>query len=520
MRPGVIFTWPLTRYRDHTAVVFKDTRLTFAQLDVQINRLSHGLLSLGLKTGHKVAVLMNNSLESAVALLAIPRAGLTYIALNTRHAAKEHAYILSDSESDAIIVDPEFIDQFEATFTSAASLKHIIVTGQPQTGFSAYHQLMDGQPETIPDVDVDYQKDLERIQYTSGTTGQPKGVAWTFQISYNVLTSVLINMDQPLGPGDVNLNCGPLTHATGLLMMVYYSKGATNIILPRFDEETVLKTIAQERVTSLLLIPTMLYRVLLSPKVNSYDLGSVNRVWYGTAPMSVARLKEGIKVFGNVFRQNYGMTEIAQPITFLGPEDHIVDGTKIQMKRLASAGKPAMGVELKVVDENGNAAAQGEIGEIIVRSNKLFKEYWKMPDETAVAFRDGWFHTQDMATLDEDGYLYIKDRKSDMIISGGFNIYPREVEEVIMTHPAVAEAVVIGVPDDLWGEAVKAIVVLREETQATEDDIIIHCKKNMASYKKPKSVDFVTQIPKNTYGKVDRRLLKTPFWKGFDRRVH
>jgi acyl-CoA synthetase (AMP-forming)/AMP-acid ligase II len=327
-------------------------------------------------------------------------------------------------------------------------------------------------------------------------------------------------MDQPIGPWDVNLNSGPLTHAAGLMMMVYYSRGAINIVLPAFDEEEVLKTIECERVTSVLLIPTMLYRVLMSPNLKSYDLSSVNRIWYGTAPMAVERLKEGIRVFGNVFRQNYGMTEIAQPITFLGPDDHITEGTEAQMKRLLSAGRPAMGVEVKVVGEEGREVEPGEIGEILLRSNKLFKEYWKMPDETAEAFKGGWFHTRDMATVDEDGYIYIMDRKSDMIISGGFNIYPREVEETIMAHPGVAETAVIGVPDDIWGEAVKAMVVPKEGVELTETEVIQYCKGNLASYKKPKSVDFIKEIPKNLYGKVNRRALKEPFWQGLDRRVH
>jgi acyl-CoA synthetase (AMP-forming)/AMP-acid ligase II len=234
----------------------------------------------------------------------------------------------------------------------------------------------------------------------------------------------------------------------------------------------------------------------------------------------VEKLKQGIRVFGNVFRQNYGMTEIAQPITFLGPEDHVIDGSETQVRRLSSAGRPAMGVEIKVAGEDGEPVKPGEIGEILIRSNKLMKGYWKKPEETAEAFRDGWFHSRDMATVDEDGYIYIMDRKSDMIISGGFNIYPREVEDVIMSHPGVAEAAVIGVPHEMWGEAVKAVVVLKEGENLSEAQIIEHCKNNLASYKKPTSVDFIREIPKNLYGKVNRRALKEPFWKGHDRWVH
>jgi len=520
MRPGLLFMWPRSRYKDQPAIVFKNIRLTFAQMEARINRLSNGLLSLGLTTGSKVAVLLNNGVESATCLLAIPRAGLTYISLNARHSPQEHANILNNAETDAVIIGEEFSDMIRPVLPSIPTLRHIIVTGQPQPELLTYDELTANQPVSDPAVDVDYDRDIERIQYTSGTTGQPKGVVWTFAVGYHVLSGVLMNMDQPIGPGTVNLNIGPLTHAAGLMMMVYYCRGATNIILPGFDEQDVLATIEREKVNSLLLIPTMLYRLLMSPDLPAYNLSSVQRVWYGTAPMAVDRLKEGIRIFGNVFRQNYGMTEIAQPITFLGPEDHILDGTEAQMRRLASAGRPAMGVELKVVDDDGSEVKPGEIGEIVIRSAKLMKEYWKMPQETAEAFKDGWFHTRDMATTDEEGYVYIVDRKSDMIISGGFNIYPREVEEVIMTHPGVAEVAVIGVPHEVWGEAVKALVVAKPQALLTETEIISHCKNRLAGYKKPQSVDFIKEIPKNLYGKIDRKLLKKPYWRGLDRRVH
>jgi long-chain acyl-CoA synthetase len=520
MKPGLLFMWPLTRYNGHTAVVYKDTRLTFSQMDARINRLSNGLLALGLAKGSKVAVLLDNSVESAASLFAIPRAGLTYVSLNARHSPREHVEILNDCEADALIVDEAFLGFLEPELSSVPNLKQVIVVGASRSGRLTVDELVALQPDSTPAVEVDEDVDIERLQYTSGTTGQPKGVAWTFRIAYNVLANVLMNLDEPIGPSDVNLNSGPLTHAAGLMMMTYYSRGATNIILPRFDEQEVLETIQRERVTSLLLIPTMLYRLLMVPNLKSFDLTSVRRIWYGTAPMAVEKLTEGIRVFGHVFRQNYGMTEMAQPITYLGPEDHVIDGTEIQTMRLSSAGRPAMGVEVKVADKDGAPVKPGEIGEILIRSNKLMKGYWKKPEETAEAFKDGWFHTRDMGTVDGDGYIYIMDRKSDMIISGGFNIYPREVEDVLMGHPGVAEAAVIGVPHEIWGEAVKAMVVLKQGVNLSEAQIIEHCKRNLAGYKKPTSVDFINEIPKNLYGKVDRRILKEPFWRGRDRWVH
>jgi long-chain acyl-CoA synthetase len=397
-------------------------------------------------------------------------------------------------------------------------VKHVIVVGDGIEGYHNYAELCSGRFETPPDIKV-HPDDIDRIQYTSGTTGRPKGAVSTFQISYNRLTNTLINLDQPILPDDVNMNIGPLTHAAGLMMSTYFARGAVNLIMTRFEPEEVLRTIEKEKVSSLLLVPTMIVMLLMTPNLKSYDLSSVKRVWYGTAPMSPDRLKQAIAVFGPVFRQNYGLTESPQPVTYLGPEDHLAEGSEAQMRRLASAGKPALGIALKIVDENGNEVETGQIGEIIIHSQQLMKEYWKQPEATAEALRNGWFYTGDMATRDEDGYIYIVDRKKDMIISGGFNIYPREVEEALLTHESVANAAVVGVPDDVWGEAVKAFVVLKPGARISEAELIDHCKSVIAGYKKPKSVEVVAELPLNAYGKVMRRRLKEPYWRHRVRRI-
>ena len=520
MRPGRYFLWPLTRYRNRTAVIFNDQRLTFEEMDACINRLSHGLLSLGLTTGHKVAILADNSIEAAAAIFAIPRAGLTYVTLNARHSPQEHLAVINDAEVDAVLLAAEYLPSVEPIIRQARSLKHIIVIGRSDSGHSSYEDLTSGRPENPPDVEVDPLRDIERIHYTSGTTGRPKGAVWPFSMTEQVLNSIMINMDQPLGPSDTNLNIGPLTHAAGLMMMVYYSRGATNIILPRFDEETVLQTIERERVTSVLFIPTMLYKLLMRPDLDRYDLSSIRRIWYGTAPMAVDRLRQAIEVFGSVFRQNYGMTEIPQPITFLGPEDHVTRGNEKQTRRLQSAGRPAMGVEVKILDEEDRELGPGKVGEIVLRADKLIKGYWKMPEATAAAFKKGWLYTQDMGMWDEDGFLYIMDRKNDMIITGGFNVYPREVEEIIMQLPEVAEVVVIGVPDEIWGESIKALIIPKKGSTLDAKDVIEFCKTRLSGYKKPKSIEFISNIPKNLYGKVDRKALKKPYWRQKERGVN
>ena len=519
MKPGLLISWPAQMYPDHTAVIFGKKRCTFREYDLRINRLAHGLLGLELPKGTRVAVLMNNHMTCMEVFFAITKTGLPVVSLNTRHSVNEHAYILNDSGAEVLIFDRDFFGIAEALRPKVPHLRNYIVNDGKVEGMLSLGDLVKNQPDAEPEVDVS-EDDMERIHYTSGTSGRPKGVVVTQEQQYHRLTHVLINLDQPVGPTDLNLNVGPLTHAAGLMFMVYYIKGATNIILEKFDPEKVLQIIEKEKVTSVLLIPAMLIRMLNVPHIRSYDLSSLRRIWYGTAPMPAERLKEAIQIFGPIFRQNYGMSEAPQPLTYLGPEDHRVEGPEKVTRRLSSAGRPALGVDLKVVNEDFKPVKPGEVGEIVYRSRHMFREYWNCSEETAKAFRNGWFLSRDMATVDEEGYVYIIDRKHDMIISGGFNIYPREVEEAILKHPGIAEAAVIGIPDDVWGEAVKAICTLKEGLQVTSEEVIEVCKQNLASYKKPQTVEFVAELPKNNYGKIERKKLKEKYWQGYLRRVN
>jgi len=500
-------------YPDRTAVVFEGRRMTFRQMESRSNRIANGLNRLPGRKGDRVGILFANSMEAVETIVGVAKSTRAILALNARHTAKEHAYALIDSEARTVIFGKEFRDIIEEVRSEAKEVKNFICLGHKGPGVLEYEEWLAEQSanESREEVSPD---DIDRIHYTSGTTGHPKGTVSNYRIGAARVRNLLANLDEAINPADINLNVGPLTHAAGLIMTSYYIKGAMNVVLPRFDPELILKTIQEQKVTNVLLIPTMIVMLLNHPGIRDYDLSSLKGIYYGTSPMSAEKLKEALSVFGRIFRQNYGLTEAPQPVTVLRKEDHIVHGSEEEVGRLASAGRPVLGIEVRVVKENGEDAAPGEIGEIFIGSDTVMKEYWKLPEATAAALKDGYLHTGDMATVDDQGYIFIVDRKHNMIISGGFNIYPHEVEEAIHKHPAVLEVAVIGIPDDLWGEAVKAFVILRSGQQATEEEVIETCRQRMANYKKPKSVEFVKELPRNPYGKVLYSVLKEKYWKG------
>jgi long-chain acyl-CoA synthetase len=516
LRAGHMLSWPAERYPDKVAITYQGRHMTFREVETRVNRLANGLMALGWQRGDRVAALLDNSPRAVEVRFALMKAGLCMVALNVRQAAAEHAYIINHSDSSLLILDATYLPVWEQIKTQCPDVRQVMVASSEDPGhYLSYEQVLATASDAAPQVMVALD-DLERIAYTSGTTGRPKGIMKTIGNDLARMRIDFMNEDRLTTADDVMLNVAPFTHAARVFFRKHYLKGARNIILARFREEDVLETVQQERVTTAMFVPTMLIRLVLHPKVHAYDVSSLQRIFFGTAPMPVDKFKQAIRIFGNIFRQNYGLSEVTQPVTCLCPADIAIDGTATHLRRLASAGRPAIGVEVRIGHEHSEVAPEEE-GEILIRGETVMPGYWKDPEATQqVIDAAGWLHTGDIGRRDDEGYIYIVDRKKDMIISGGFNIYPREVERVIEGHEGVRDVAVIGVPDAMWGEAVKAVVVLRPGARVTEAELIDLCKSHIASYKKPQSVDIVDALPKNFQGKILKRVLRERYVQGRD----
>ena len=442
------------------------------------------------------------------AYLAAAKGGFALVPINYRLIGREVAYIINNSEPITLIYEEEYQGLVKITSSDISSVKNFIP-------MSRYEELISKSPAHEPEVLIS-EEDIVCIMYTSGTTGLPKGAVMTHKnwLSHTVNMVLELNISSE----DVTLNVTPFFHvATIWPMLTHLYMGGTNVILSRFEPKAVLETLERERITTCNLVPTMIIQMLECSDINRYDLSSIRWLGYGASPMPVEVLRRAIAIFGKKLVQVYGLTEACPLLTLLPAEEHILEGPKA--RRLTSCGREIINVEVRVVDEGGKDVAPGRVGEIIARGDIIIKGYWRMPEETASTIRDGWLYTGDLATVDEEGYIYIVDRKKDIIISGGENISSREVEEALYSHPAVLEAAVIGVPDKVLGEAVKAVVVLKEGVRATEAEIIEHCKGRLAGYKRPRSVDFVESLPKSAAGKILKRELRERYWKGYERRV-
>jgi acyl-CoA synthetase (AMP-forming)/AMP-acid ligase II len=519
MNVGTLFTKSARTYPEKLAVAYGDYELTYRQANERINKLANVLMGLGIKKGENVAILLHNCPEFLETLFACFKAGIGAVPINFRLHPKECSFIIDNSEASAVILGDDFRDSLYTLKREMPRVKNYICIADPMEGMFQYEKLLEGQSSTFIDADVE-RDDLAWLFYTSGTTGQPKGAMLTHHNLMAMTMNFFADM-APLGPDDTILHAAPLSHGSGLYGIPNVAKGAANIILhvKTFDPKTVFETIQRRRVTNMFAAPAMIKRLVTSPEIDRYDLSSMKCIHYGGAPIYVEDLKEAVNKLGQVFVQLFGQAESPMTISYLRKEEHLLAGTEEQMKRLTSAGIPRTDVEVKVFDDNDKELPPGKMGEIVVRGEVVMKGYWRNPQATADTLRGGWLHTGDLGIMDERGYVYILDRAKDMIISGGENIYSREIEDVILCHPAVHEVAVIGVPDETWGEAIKAIVALKEGQQATKEDIINFCKEHLASFKKPKSVEFIDAIPKNPYGKVLKRELREKYWAGEARRV-
>lgn len=513
----------VTEYPDNVAVIYKNVRRTFRDLNTRVNRLANGLRRLGIRKGDRVGMLLRNCCEFIEIDFALSKTGIVRVPLNARLTGSDHEYMLNDSGSNTLIFGEGFTETIQAIKPNLKTVKEFIRVPEGLSKENAldaldYEDLIKNSPPNESSEDIE-EEDLHTLFYTSGTTGKPKGAMLTQKSWANVAINLILDYG-PVTEDDVILNTQPLSHGAGFFVLPYFIKGATNVLIPEFKPSIVFETIEREKVTVLKLVPSMLYQLMEAPEKTQHDISSLHSIIYGGSPIAVPRLVEAIQFFGKKLIQLYGQAEAPMCISTLSKEDHIVEGTEEVVKRLSSAGKPCVNVEVRIVDENGRDVKAGEVGEVIVRGYHLMKGYWNLPEATAEVLKDGWVHTGDLGYFDSRGYIFLVDRKRDVIISGAFNIYPKEIEDVIVTHPKVKEVAVIGIPDEKWGEAVKAVVVPKEGAQVTEQEIIDHCRDHMASFKKPKSVDFVKELPRNPYGKVLKTVLREPYWKGFDRRIH
>ncbi len=495
-----------------------ERRLTYRQAQDEVHRLANAFLSAGLGKGDRVAVLAKNSVEYALLYFAASKAGVVPVPLNYRLTPAEWSFIVHDSGARMLIAGPAYVAAIDAIRADLAGVEGFVSIGAGEApGWMDYGAWTAAQPATAPHKRILETDDLYQM-YTSGTTGHPKGAV----LSHAAVTAhdVQLGVEFRGEPGDRWLVVAPLYHTAGasvVFISTYW--GGRLLIQEDFVPAEVVRAFSEEHIRNTILVPAMIQACLtMVPDVAERRYDGLGTILYGASPIAEATLRRAIEVFGCGFVQVYGMTEVTGAVTVLLPSDHALAlATRPQL--LLSAGRPLLGVEIRIVDENDEPLPPGEIGEIVMRGPLLMNGYWNLPQATAEALHGGWMHSGDAGVMDRDGYIYVQDRIKDMIISGAENIYPREVEDVLFQHPAVADAAVIGVPDERWGETVKAVVQLRASAAATDEEIIEFCRGRLAGFKRPRSVDFVEALPRNPSGKVLKRQLREPYWAGQQRAV-
>ncbi len=499
------------------SLVLGDKEVTWAQLLSRSAQVAQGLRRAGVKSQDRVAFLDKNGIEHFEVFYGCALLNAVSVDVNWRLAAPEVAFIVNDSQAEVLIVGQEFVAILDAIVNDLANVKTVIVIGG-HPNHNDYERWVSAQPPVDPKVSTK-PSDIAFQLYSSGTTGRPKGVMLTNDNFFALLPAARDVWG--MSAKTINLVAMPLFHiGGGGWATAGQFTGAKSIIVRDINPAEILTLIEKHRITHGFLVPVLLQFALAMPNIGTTDFSSLELIAYGASPISEAVLEGAIKAFKCPFMQVYGLTETTGVVTVLGPEDH--DLSSANKGRLRSCGKPFTGIELRIVDsETSKDVPVGDVGEIWIRSRQIMKGYWNMPEETAKSIvKGGWFRSGDAGYFDKDGYVYIFDRVKDMIVSGGENVYPAEIENALMAHPAIADVAIIGVPDDKWGEVPMALVVRKPDTQVTEQEIIAFARERLAGFKTPKSVDWVDALPRNPSGKILKKILREPYWVGRSRQVN
>ena len=523
LHSGHLTVGALKRNKDKPVLFLGDTTLTGGQLAERISQYIQAFEALGAGTGAAVGLLSLNRPEVLMIIGAGQTQGYRRTALHPLGSLDDHAYVLSDAEVTSLIIDPVpmFVERALGLLERVDSLQQVLTIGPVPEALAGVAVDLNAEAAKYspkPLVAADLAPDhIGGLTYTGGTTGKPKGVMGTVRSITTMTTIQLAEWEWPERPRF--LMCTPLSHAGAAFFVPTIVKGGEMIVLPKFDPAEVLRVIEERRITATMLVPSMLYALMDHPDSRTRDLSSLETVYYGASAINPVRLREAIDRFGPIFAQYYGQSEAPMVITYLAKGDH-------DEKRLTSCGRPTLFARTALLGDDGTPVPQGEVGEICVSGPLLCGGYWNLPDETSRTFYDGWMHTGDLAREDEDGFWYIVDRTKDMIVTGGFNVFPREVEDVVAEHPSVAQVCVIGTPDEKWGEAVTAVVVLRPDADDSEqavarmtEEIQAAVKDRKGSVQSPKQVIVVDSVPVTALGKPDKKSVRAQFWEGAGRAV-
>ena len=504
---------------DNDFAIHGARKIRYDEADAEANRLAHALIAAGLGVGDRFAYLSKNSIDMAILYFAASKAGAVPVPLNYRLAPPEWAYIIEDAGAKLVVACGEYPKGIESIRGELKSPQRFFALGDVPDGWESYRDWVTAQPATRPDRVVTERDELYQM-YTSGTTGRPKGAIVTHHAVLSNISQVVTSLTFRFGPGNRTLIVAPMYHAAaGISVKAAVCAGATLVIHEDFDPAAVVRDLSQAGIHWCTLVPAMIQACLvLVPDVAERSYPELRTITYGASPIAEQTLRRAIEVFGCSFQQAFGMTETTAVLTALTDRDHQI-ALAGRPELLLSCGRPVLGTAVRIVDENDVELPRGEVGEIIARGPQIMKGYWNLPDATEKALRGGWMHTGDAARMDEDGYVYIQDRIKDMIVTGGENVYPREVENALFAHPAVADVAVIGIPDPKFGEAILAFVVLREGQSVAADDLITFARERIAGFKVPRRIELIDALPRNASGKVLKKDLREPFWQGHQRRV-